>query len=92
MLRSLKEHKRTMSSERKRTRCPTLVLSLGIVLLSILSMSLILNIVFIPDGWIDAGPLGCFKLLHAAVNLSWVEAQIKCEAEGGYLAEPKTAR
>ena len=25
MLRALKEHKRTMRSERKRTRCPTLV-------------------------------------------------------------------
>ena len=70
------------------------VLSLGIVSLRILTMYLILNIVFIlfSDRWIDAGPLGCFKLLHAAVNLSWVEAQIKCEAEGGYLAEPKTAR
>ena len=57
-------------------------------------MYLIFNIVFIlfSDRWIDAGPLGCFKLLHEAVNLSWVEAQIKCEAEGGYLAEPKTAR
>ena len=43
-------------------------------------------------GWIDAAELGCFKLLHQAVNHSWVEAQLKCEEEGGYLAEPKTAR
>ncbi len=44
------------------------------------------------DGWIDAEHLGCFKFLHGAVNLSWVEAQGKCEVEGGYLAEPKTPR
>jgi hypothetical protein len=43
-------------------------------------------------GWIDAAQLGCFKLLHQAVNHSWVEAQLKCEDEGGYLAEPQTAR
>jgi len=42
------------------------------------------------DGWIDAEHLGCFKFLHWAVSLSWVEAQAKCETEGGYLAEPKT--
>jgi hypothetical protein len=44
------------------------------------------------DGWIDAEHLGCFKFLHRAVNLSWAEAQGKCEVEGGYLAEPKTSR
>lgn len=44
------------------------------------------------DGWIEANHLACFKLLHSAANLSWVEAQVKCETEGGYLAEPKTAR
>jgi hypothetical protein len=43
-------------------------------------------------GWLDADVLGCFKLLDTAVNLSWVEAQQKCEKIGGYLAEPITAR
>jgi hypothetical protein len=43
-------------------------------------------------GWINADQLGCYKLLHQAVNHSWVEAQLKCEEEGGYLAQPKTVR
>ena len=43
-------------------------------------------------GWLDADVLGCFKFLDAAVNLSWVEAQQKCEAAGGFLAEPLTAK
>jgi len=43
-------------------------------------------------GWIEAAQLGCLKLLHRAVNHSWVEAQFKCEGEGGYMAEPKTNR
>jgi hypothetical protein len=30
--------------------------------------------------------------LQTAVSLSWAEAQRACEAEGGYLAEPKTPR
>ena len=46
----------------------------------------------VTGGWVNAEQLGCIKLLHQAVNLSWVEAQLKCEEEGGYLAEPKTAR
>jgi hypothetical protein len=41
-------------------------------------------------GWIDGQQLGCFKLLPSAANVSWTEAQFRCEEEGGYLAEPKT--
>jgi hypothetical protein len=48
--------------------------------------------IYIQGGWLDADVLGCFKLLDTAVNLSWVEAQQKCETIGGYLAEPITAR
>jgi hypothetical protein len=36
--------------------------------------------------------LGCFQFLDHAVNLPWVEANLKCEEIGGYLAEPRTAR
>jgi hypothetical protein len=36
--------------------------------------------------------LGCFMFLEADTDLSWVEAQQKCESIGGYLAEPITAR
>jgi hypothetical protein len=36
--------------------------------------------------------LGCFQFLDRAVNLFWVEANLKCEEIGGYLAEPRTAR
>jgi len=41
-----------------------------------------------PDDWFDADDLGCFKFLDSAVNLTWIEAQLACEKEGGYLAEP----
>jgi hypothetical protein len=44
------------------------------------------------DGWLDAEELGCFKFLETDTDLVWVEAQQKCEAIGGYLAEPSTAR
>jgi hypothetical protein len=36
--------------------------------------------------------LGCFQFLDHAVNLPWLEANLKCEEIGGYLAEPRTAR
>ena len=36
--------------------------------------------------------LGCFQFLDRAVNLFWLEANLKCEEIGGYLAEPRTAR
>ncbi len=36
--------------------------------------------------------LGCFQFLDRAVNLFWLEANLKCEEIGGYLAEPHTAR
>jgi hypothetical protein len=36
--------------------------------------------------------LGCFQFLDHAVNLFWLEANLKCEEIGGYLAEPHTAR
>ena len=38
--------------------------------------------------WFDAGSLGCYKFLDGKVNLTWVEAQLACEQEGGFLAEP----
>jgi len=43
-----------------------------------------------PGDWFDAGSLGCYTFLDGRVNLSWVEAQLACEKEGGYLAEPQT--
>jgi hypothetical protein len=36
--------------------------------------------------------LGCFQFLDLAVNLPWLEANLKCVEIGGYLAEPRTAR
>jgi len=45
-----------------------------------------------PVGWLDADDLGCFRLLEDAVNVSWLEGLQKCEAVGGYLAEPTNAR
>jgi hypothetical protein len=36
--------------------------------------------------------LGCFQFLDRAVNLFWVEAHLKCEKIGGYLAEPHTVK
>jgi len=42
------------------------------------------------DDWFNADSLGCYKFLDSKVNLSWVEAQLECEEEGGYLAEPIT--
>jgi hypothetical protein len=36
--------------------------------------------------------MGCITFLETAVNLFWVEAQLKCEEIGGYLVEPRTAR
>jgi hypothetical protein len=41
-------------------------------------------------GWLGADLLGCFKFLETKVN--WLAAQQKCEAIGGYLAEPQTTR
>merc|ERR1712227_547208 len=41
-----------------------------------------------PADWFDAGSLGCYKFLDGEVNLTWVEAQLACEQEGGFLAEP----
>jgi len=41
-----------------------------------------------PADWFDAGSLGCYKFLDGKVNLTWVEAQLACELQGGYLAEP----
>lgn len=41
-----------------------------------------------PADWFDAGSLGCYKFLDGKVNLTWVEAQLACEQEGGFLAEP----
>ena len=43
---------------------------------------------FYLDDWFDAGSLGCYKFLEGKVNLTWVEAQLACEQQGGYLAEP----
>merc|ERR1712227_629809 len=43
-----------------------------------------------PADWFDAGSLGCYKFLDGKVNLTWVEAQLACEQQGGYLAEPTT--
>ena len=40
--------------------------------------------------WFDAGSLGCYKFLEGKVNLTWVEAQLACEQQGGYLAEPSS--
>ena len=42
------------------------------------------------DAWFDGGHLGCYKFLEDKLDLSWVEAQLACEMEGGYLAEPRT--
>merc|ERR1711934_1014779 len=42
-----------------------------------------------PVGWIHAHTEGCFAFL-AEVNLTWFEAMVACEKEGGYLAEPNT--
>ncbi len=42
--------------------------------------------------WVDAGELGCYRLLNAASNLSWVEAGQKCQEIGGYLVELLTPR
>merc|ERR1719516_226617 len=44
-----------------------------------------------PDAWFDGGHLGCYKFLEDRLGLTWAEAQLACEMEGGYLAEPKTA-
>ena len=48
----------------------------------------VLLIDFYVDDWFDAGSLGCYKFLEGKVNLTWVEAQLACEQQGGYLAEP----
>jgi len=53
---------------------------------------IILELLKYSDGWLDADVLGCFKFLDNVVNLSWLAAQQECEAIGGFLAEPKTAR
>ena len=43
---------------------------------------------YVAADWFDAGSLGCYKFLEGKVNLTWVEAQLACEQQGGYLAEP----
>jgi len=45
-----------------------------------------------PSGWVNAHEDGCFKFLGDKLNLTWFEAMVACEKEGGYLAEPKTKR
>ena len=45
-------------------------------------------VLFCLADWFDAGSLGCYKFLEGKVNLTWVEAQLACEQQGGYLAEP----
>jgi len=42
-----------------------------------------------PDGWVDSGANGCFKLLHTQVG-SRHEGLVACENIGGYLAEPRS--
>ena len=49
-----------------------------------------LNKYLLLDDWFDAGSLGCYKYLGEEENLTWVEAQLACEHQGGYLAEPYT--
>ena len=44
--------------------------------------------IYVLADWFDAGVLGCYKFLDGKVNLTWVEAQLACEQQGGYLAEP----
>ena len=44
----------------------------------------------ISEDWINAGDLGCYKLLDAKVDHTWVQAQYDCEQIGGFLAEPST--
>ena len=44
--------------------------------------------IYVVADWFDAGNLGCYKFLDGKVNLTWVEAQLACEQQGGYLAEP----
>merc|ERR1712098_538298 len=40
-----------------------------------------------PVGWVDSFE-GCF-LFHYTKAVTWHDAQLECEAMGGYLAEPK---
>ncbi len=49
-------------------------------------------ITMILGDWLNADDLGCFLFLETAINLSWLEAQQKCEDMGGYLAELRTRR
>jgi len=45
-----------------------------------------------PEGWLYGGQLGCFHF-NTDMNkmgLSWIDAQIECEIQDGYLAEAKT--
>ena len=46
------------------------------------------ELLYVIADWFDAGSLGCYKFLEGKVNLTWVEAQLACEQQGGYLAEP----
>ena len=48
------------------------------------------NDYFYSDDWFNASSLGCYKFLEGKVNITWVEAQLACEEQGGYLAEPYT--
>merc|ERR1719410_1648393 len=59
-----------------------------LVLLTLVSSSLAQGDAECPDDWFDAGSLGCYKFLEGKVNLTWVEAQLACEQQNGYLAEP----
>jgi len=41
-----------------------------------------------PEGWMDAGELGCFYVSTELTVSSWYEANLLCEDLGGYLVEP----
>merc|ERR1719150_3019995 len=59
----------------------------SLALLTLVSSSLAQGDAECPDDWFDAGSLGCFKFLEGKVNLTWMEAQLACEQQGGFLAE-----
>merc|ERR1712055_984471 len=41
-----------------------------------------------PEGWMDAGEMGCFYVSTELTVSSWYEANLLCEDLGGYLVEP----
>jgi hypothetical protein len=51
-----------------------------------------LMLIVCSGGWINADQLGCYKLLHQAVNHSWVEAQLNFREERGYPAQSRLDR